>query len=202
MKRHAPWLTRSAYLLATAFILAGCGSVMDQIQQMNAFSKCQFRLASVSQTTLAGVPIQGGTISDLNLPTLFKLRAAFSGGALPLQFALNLEVRNPNASPAGLSRMQWTLMMDGNALTSGALVEPFQVGPNQVGDLPIYMSLDLKQALSGKTLDSMVNLAMAVAGEGTHPTRLTLQVKPSLTVAGQTVEYPGELTVTQTFPGK
>ncbi len=202
MKLPSARLIRSAVLVVSAFILAGCGSVMDQIQQITAFSKCQFRLASVSRTTLAGVPIQGGTISDLNLTTLFKLRSAFSGGSLPLQFTLNLEVRNPNASPAGLSRMQWTLLMDGNTLTTGLLEKPFQVGPNQVGTLPMEMSLDLKRVLSGKALDSMVNLAMDIAGEGAQPTRLTLQVKPSLMVSGQSVEYPGVVTVNQTFPAK
>ncbi len=176
---------------------------MKQINEMATFSKCQFRLASVEKVSLAGIGLQGTSINDLGLADLARLQEAFASGSLPLNFTLNLEVQNPNASPAGMSRMEWILLIDGNQLTTGTLEKAVVFAPNGgVGILPLDVNLDLEKALSGKTMDSMVNLAMNIAGEGSKPTKLTLQVKPSMTISGQALEYPGYVTVTHEFPPK
>jgi len=173
--------------------------VMQQLDEMATLSKCQFRLASVGDTTLVGIRLQGGS-TKIGLGSLLLLQEAFATGSLPLHITLNVEVKNPNASAAGMSRMEWVLYMDGNLLTSGILERSISIpGNNGVGTLPMDVTLDLEKVLSGKTLDSMVNLAMDVAGEGASPTRLTMQVKPSMTVGGQTIRYPGTITVTHEF---
>jgi len=192
----------SALFFLGIFILSGCATVMDQVGQMVTFAQCQFRLASVAQTTLAGVPLQGGKVSDISLVNLAKLQSAFSKGTLPLEFTVNMEVRNPNSSKAGMSRMAWNLLVDGTQLTSGLLEKAVEIGPSKTGALPMAVSLDLKKVLSGKSLDSMINLALGVAGEGTEPSKMTLQVKPSMTVAGQVLIYPGYVNVTHEFPAK
>jgi hypothetical protein len=93
--------------------------------------------------------------------------------------------------------------MDGNPLTNGVLVKSVSIAPNNgVGVLPVEVQLDLKKALSGKNLDSMINLAKNVAGEGTQPTRLTMQVKPSMKVGRQELQYPGYIKVTHEFASK
>ncbi len=198
-------LPRFQPALATLFFLpflpfSGCAT-LQQLGQMANLSQCRFRLASVEQTSLAGIALQDGSgPSDLGPLDLIKLQSAFSSGTLPLQCTLNLEARNPNGSPAGMSRMEWVLFMDGSRLTSGVLEKPVEIAPNgETGTFPLAVSLDLLQVLSGKTLDSMVNLASNIAGEGTRPTRITLQVKPSITVAGQTLDYPGFVTVRHDF---
>jgi hypothetical protein len=175
----------SASLFLGALLISGCATVAEEIGRMAAFSQCQFRLASVTKTTLAGVPLQGGTIEDINLMNLAKLQSAFSSGTLPLRFTLGMEVKNPNTRPAGMSRMEWNALLDGERLTSGVLEEAFEVGAEKTGTLPLAVILDLTKLFSGKTLDSMVGLALNVAGEGEKPTRVTLQVKPSMTVGGQ-----------------
>lgn len=198
-------LPRFRSALAALFFLpllpfSGCAT-LQQLSQMANLSQCQFRLASVEQTSLAGIPLQGvNGPANLGPLDLLKLQSAFASGTLPLQCTLNLEARNPNGSPAGMSRMEWVLFMDGNRLTSGVLEKQVEIAPNGgTGAFPLGVSLDLLQVLSGKTLDSMVNLASNIAGEGTRPTRITLQVKPSITVGGQTVDYPGYVTVSHDF---
>ena len=175
---------------------------MQQFNGMAALTKCQFRLASVEQTTLAGVSLQGG-VSQIGVMNLLKLQETFATGTLPLQFTINVEVKNPNAAAAGMSKMEWTLYMDGNPLTNGVLVKSFSVAPNNgVGVLPVEVQLDLKKTLTGKNLDSMINLAKNVEGEGTKPTRLTMQVKPSIKVGGQELQYPGYVTLSHEFASK
>jgi hypothetical protein len=194
------WTPLGFFLSLSLLTLGGCAA-LKQFAEMNSFSKCQFRLASVEGTTLADVPIQGiKKISDINLMDMVKLRGVFSGGALPVHFILNLEVKNPNSSSAGMNKFQWLLYMDDTHLTSGLLEKRVEIGPNgAVGNVPLAVTLDLRKVLSGKTLDSMMNLALNIAGEGTKPTRLTIKIKPSILVAGQELEYPDYVTVSHEF---
>lgn len=189
-----------AMLLIPILSFFGC-STLQQLGQIMTLAQCQFRLVSVENTSLVGIPLGGKTgISDIGPSGLLNLQSAFTSGSLPLQFTLNLEGKNPNSSPAGMSRMEWILFMDGNRLTSGVLEKHVDIPPNGgTGTFPLAVSLDLAQVLSGKTLDSMINLGLNIAGEGSKPTRVTLQVKPSIIVGGQTLDYPGYVTITHDF---
>lgn len=168
---------------------------------MASLTQCQFRLSSVNQVSLSGIPLQGGTsFSDINPMDLLKLRSSFSTQTLPLEFTVNVEAKNPNSSPAGMNRMEWILFIDGNRMTSGVLEKQVEIPANGgAGDFPLVMNLNLFEALSGKTFNSMVNLALNIAGEGTQPTHVTLQVKPSIMVGDQTLDYPDYITVNHDF---
>ncbi|MEK7767399.1 MAG: hypothetical protein AAB368_14310, partial [bacterium] len=185
-------------ILAAGLALAatGCG-VVEQIQQLKAFSRCEFRLASVQDTALAGFAIQGKTsLKDFSPLDAFKVQAALRRKELPLAFTLNVEAKNPNDQPAAMNKLAWILLVDGTELTSGLLDRRVEVGANGgVSTVPLTVAVDLRQVLSGKALDSMLTLAFNVAGLGAHPTRITLQAKPTVLVAGQPVEYPGYLSV-------
>ena len=196
---HHPGKTLVLIIL-TLFTLGGCAA-LKQFTQMETFSKCQFRLASVENVSVSDISMQGVTkMSDINVMDLLKLKGALSGGALPLKLTLNLEVKNPNSSSAGMNKFEWLLYIDDNQLTSGMLEKRVEIGPNgAVGTVPLAIEVDLKKVLSGKTLDSMLNLAMNIAGEGTKPTRLTVKMKPSILVGSQELEYPDYVTVSHEF---
>jgi hypothetical protein len=189
-------------LVLGAFVFTGCAEVMDQLNKMANFTKCQFRLVSVDKTTLAGVPIQGAQRSDISVLNMAKLTAAFASGKLPLNFTLNLEAKNPNDSAAGMNKMAWIAYLDDSELTNGMLEKAVDIPANGVGDIPLVVGLDLKDLMTGKTLNSMINLALNVAGEGTNPSKLTMKVKPSIQVGGQELAYPDYVTVSHEFASK
>ncbi len=168
---------------------------------MATLTQCQFRLASVDQVSLAGIALQGGMkASDIGPMDLLNLRSAFTSNSLPLQFTVNVEAKNPNSSPAGMNRMEWVLFIDGNRMTSGVLEKQVQIPANGgLGNFPLVMEVNLMDAFSGKTFNSMVNLALNIAGEGTQPSHVTLQVKPSIRVGDQSLDYPGYVTVSRDF---
>ena len=185
--------------LAAVLILPGCAGVMQQVSEMLALTKCQFRLASVSDVQLAGIPLQGDNVR-IGPANLLRLQGALTRGALPLGLTVNVEAKNPNTTQAGMSRMEWIMLMDGNEITRGVLEKSVVIAPNNgVGNFPLEVEVDLKTLLSGKPLDSMVNLAKNIAGEGDRPTRLTLKVKPSIRVGEQMIPYPDYVTVTHEF---
>jgi hypothetical protein len=183
-------------------LVAGC-AVLDQVRQMQTFAHCKFRLVGIEQVRLAGVSIDGKTsIRQFNVLDAVKLTAALRGGALPLQFVVNVEVQNPNAQTAAMNRLAWILLIDGREMVRGQLDRRIEIAANGgLAPLPLEIALDLRQALSGQSGDSMLNLAFNVAGEGAHPTHVTLKVKPSILIAGQTLDLPDYITISTEFGG-
>lgn len=195
-KRSVPFLA----LLAFIPFFTGCAEIKAQLERMASFSKCDFRMESVEKTAVAGIKVQGlKSVSEIPILELAKLQSVLSTGKLPLTFILNLEAKNPNASDAGMNKFEWILLMDGDEMTTGLVEKAVEIPAKGVGTIPLAVSFDLRKVLSGKTLDSMLNLALNIAGEGTKPTRLSLKLKPSITVEGQELDYPGYITVTHEF---
>ncbi|MEK7476162.1 MAG: hypothetical protein AAB152_11105 [Candidatus Coatesbacteria bacterium] len=195
-------MKRIAVMVVAGVLAAGCG-LLDQVSQMRNFAKCKFRMYGVEQTRLAGVHIEGKTsLKQVSLLDGIKLAAALKSGRLPLQFVLDIEVKNPNAETAGMNRMAWILLIDGREMLRGDLDRHIEIAPNGgVAPLPLEIELDLRQVLSGESRESMLNFAFNVAGEGTHPTHVTLQVKPSILIAGQSVDFPDYITISTEFGG-
>lgn len=188
-------------LAALMLLLSGC-DILNQATQMLNLTKCEFRLATVDQLKLAGVNIQQvHKLSDLNMLDAGKITAAaLSGGSLPLTFTLNVEAKNPNSSMAGLNRLDWILLIDDIEMVSGTNQNRVQIPANGgTATLPLAISVDLKQALKGKSGDAIANFGLNLAGAGNRPTRITLKAKPTIVVGNQTIAYPGYLTVQNEF---
>jgi hypothetical protein len=193
---------RKACLIAVILLAAGC-SLLGQVQDMVTFTKCQFRLASIGNTTLAGVSIQDRqSLKELNALDALRLAAALRSGVIALAFTLNVEGRNPNRQTAAMSGMAWILLVDGREVTRGNLDRPVEIAPDGgVAQVPFDIALDLRQVLSGESLDAIRNLAFNVAGQGAHSTRIALKLKPSIMVLGQPMAFPDYVTVSTEFGG-
>jgi len=194
-------MKKSVWVICLMVLFSGC-ALLDQFIQMKAFARCQFRLVSVERPALAGIRIDGKrTVKDFGIREGLKFAAATASQTLPLQFALNIEAKNPNQEPAGMNRMEWILLVDGIEMTRGILDRRIEIAGGGTSPLQLDISLDLRQVLSGQSLDAMVNLAFNIAGEGAHPTRITLKAKPSIMVGNQSVDFPDYITVNADFGG-
>lgn len=189
-----------ALLLLTAFLLTSC-DVLKQIGEMAAFTRCEFRLSTVENLSLAGVNIQQKkNFSDLNFADAARLTAAFVGGELPLDLTLNVQVKNPNQSQASLNKLEWILLIDGIEMISGLNQQKVTVpAGGGTAILPLRIGVDLKKALSGKSKDAILNFGFNLAGAGNKPTRITLKAKPSVMVGNQIVTYPNYLMIENEF---
>jgi hypothetical protein len=190
-----------AIILISLTIVSGC-EILDQARQVAMLSKCEFKLSSVDQLRLAGVNIQHvRKLSDLNMMDAAKITAAaMSGGSLPLNFTLNVEARNPNATTAGMTKLDWILFIDDIQMVSGVNEQRIQIpGNGGTGILPLTIGIDLKEALKGKSGDAIANFGLNLAGAGNTPTRITLKAKPTIMVGSQYISYPGYLTIQNEF---
>jgi len=193
---------RRPIVLFAVIALTGCG-ILGQVQELVTLPRCQFRLESIGNTTLAGVSIQNKpSLKQVNAFDSLRLAAALHSGVIALSFTLNVEARNPNPQTAAMSGMAWIFLVDGREVTRGNLDRPVEIAGNGgVARVPFDIALDLRQVLSGESLESIKNLAFNIAGEGAHSTRLTLKLKPSIMVLGQPMAFPDYVTLGTDFGG-
>jgi len=180
-------------------LVSGC-DVARQAQRVSTLANCDFRLRSVEQVTLAGVEFQHvKSISDVGISDVARILGAFTSPVFPLSLQLNLEGRNPNPREAGMIRLEWILFIDDIQMTSGFFEQPITIPANGYAIIPVRVGLDLKQALSGKSANAALNFCMNLAGAGGTPTRFKIKLKPTIMIAGASLDYPGYITVRTTY---
>lgn len=176
-----------------------------QLQELQSLAKCDFKLNTVDNIQMAGVNVQQiQNLSQIGFMDVAKLTTAYVSKSLPLSFNLNVDARNPNPTKAVLSALDWILEIDNMEMTRGILNKRFDINPNGgVTTIPMVMNFDLFKVLTGKTKDSMLNFGLNLAGAGNNtPTRITLKARPTIMVGTIPVQYPGYLSIKNTFVSK
>lgn len=186
--------------LSLFMILTSC-DVLQQVNQAANLTKCEFRLESVTNLSLAGVNVQKvNELSDLSLLDAGKLATAVSSQQFPLNFTLNIEAKNPNPSVAGITKIDWILLIDGIEMTKGILDQQVTIPANNgTAIIPMQLHFDLKKALSGKSADAIINFGLNLADMGNKPSRITLKMKPTITINSFLLSYPGYITTNTEF---
>jgi LEA14-like dessication related protein len=194
-------LTMSCMIISVV-LLNGC-SVTQQAGQVYNLVNCDFRIRSVDNIYLAGINIQNTAgLKNLGMAEMGKIMAAFTKPTFPLTFQLNIDARNPNASPAGLNRLDYIVYIDDIQVTSGVLEQTITIpGNSGIVNIPIQMNVDLKKMLQGKSMDAIVNFGFNLSGQGNKPSRLLLKLKPSILVGSKMLSYPGYINVKTEFTG-
>ncbi|MGE5425012.1 MAG: LEA type 2 family protein [Syntrophothermus sp.] len=187
-------------LMILSIVISSC-TVTNQISQMAALALCDFRINSVSNVTLAGVNVQTiRSLQDLSIGDAARLMTAAASGSFPLAMQVNIDVKNPNGTAAGMNRMEWILFIDDIQMTSGVVNQSLYVPANNgVASLPIGVAVDLKKVLQGKSLDALVNFGLNLSGNGNKPTRLLTKIKPTILIGQTQLAYPGYINVRTEF---
>lgn len=190
-------LKTSVFILFVLFTSISC----RQLRELQSFAKCDFRLANLENTTLAGINVQNvRSVSDLNLSQAARITQAYASGSLPLNLVVNMEVKNPNATTAAMNSVEWIMLIDGKEIVDGAVNERIQIAQDGgITNLPIRISTDLRKVLSGMPADQAINMGLGLSGNGGKPTRVTLKIKPSIMVGETVLRYPGYINVNQEF---
>ncbi len=193
-------LIKAIIVLVLVIAMTSC-NVLQQASEISRLSKCEFRLYTVENITLAGINFQHvDSYDDLNLMDVLKISSAVTKDSLPLLFRLNVQARNPNSGVAAMNRMDWVLYIDDNEITQGLVNERIEIPPDGgVTTIPVGIHLDLMEVLTGESADAVINFALNLAGTGNRPTRIMLKAKPTIYVNGQAIEYPGYIKIKTEF---
>jgi len=197
-------MTSSIRAIATVllcFSTLSCGVVKEISQAVTNLSRCKFKLANVNGLTLAGVSITGK--SGINFIDGATLAAGFARGELPASFTVNIAAVNPNdgtggspKSAATLTSFAWTLIIDNATTINGDIASPITIpGTGQESIIPLRVSLDLVKFFKDKGYDHIINLALALGGANSSPSRLTLRAKPTVKTDFGPISYPGEIDI-------
>jgi len=187
--------------LILGFISLSCNVVKEIQQAVTNLSRCTFKLASVNEFTLAGVPLTGK--AGYSLMDGVTLAAAFARNDLPASFTVNVAAVNPNdgtggspKSTATLTSFAWTLLIDNAITINGNIASPITIpGTGQQAMIPLRMNLDLAKFFKEKGYDHIVNLALALGGANSSPSRLTLRAKPTIKTDFGPISYPNEIDI-------
>lgn len=200
MKTLQKTLLYSFILVTISFFSSGC-DILEQAQKMMNFTNCQFKVQSVDNVQLAGINVQNiKSLNDLNVLDAAKVMAMVATNSFPLTFNLNLQAKNPNTSAAGMNQLQWILFIDNIQMVSGNLNKAVTIPANNgVANVPLAISVDLKQVLKGKTADAIMNFGLNLAGAGNKPTRVTMKLKPTIMVGSYPLKYPDYITIGTEF---
>jgi hypothetical protein len=197
LKNKQMKINRIIALALIAFvIIPGC----DVLQQMITFTKCEFKMNSMTNTRLANIDVQTKkSFKDLNLMDAANVTKALLGGTLPLTFNLNIEAKNPNATDASMQKMEWRVFIDDVEMAAGVMDQKKSIPPGGTKMIPLKIAIDLKKALSGKSKNALLNFGFNLVGVGNYPTRVKLDIKPTIYVGSFALAYPGYFTLKKDF---
>ncbi len=187
-------------VLIIAIALSSC----RQLKEMTNFAKCEFRLKSIENIQLAGFDVQNKkSLSDFSVMDAAKLMAAVAQNNFPLQFTLNVDVKNPNPVQGTLNKLDWILLIDDIQMVQGTTQNKLQIAPNGgVANYPLLFNINLRDVLKEKTGQSLINFGLNMAGAGNQPTRITLRAKPYVSIGNFQIAYPGYFDIKTEYTSK
>ena len=192
-------IKRTFIILFVALGLSSC-NLLTQVAQMANFANCTFDFNSINKIQMLGVNLSKGmTKDDLNATQLLNLANALMKRELPVTFNVNLDVENPNAIAAAMSKMDYIVSLNGKQVISTTMSNSINVPAKSKNTITIPVTTDLFQLFSGESADAILNLAFKLAGASSDPVKLGLQVKPYITINNQQLSYPNYITINKTL---
>jgi hypothetical protein len=195
---HAMRLDKKLSSLALlTLLIPGC-SVLNELV---AFQKCEFSLHSMTDPVIGGIhAAEKESYSDFTFMEAQSLAAQLLKGTLPFSINMNVEVRNPGASTAAVNSIEWIAYINDVRVAAGEVEERVEVAASGGHAMvPIKVNTDMFDFLKGDTPRAMVTFVMGLYGVGDHPSELTLQIRPSVLVGGQSLNYPSYFTISKDF---
>ncbi|MEN3026311.1 MAG: hypothetical protein ABDH31_01210 [Chlorobiota bacterium] len=191
-----PWLYRAALLSVLWVGTSGCQAVRQVTEALVGVERLQFRLDGITDVRLAGISLgQKQRISDFSAVEAAQLLASYRARSLPVDFVLQVAVRNPNDGIAGrrqlpirLAAMEWRLLLDEVPTIRGALAQPVEIAGGAETLLPLQIRVDLVEFFQQRQYEDMLRLALEL-GQG-QLSRVSLDVQPTLQTPVGEIRYP------------
>lgn len=189
MMRIRPTIWTMAALLLLG--VPGCTA----LQEMAALRSVTFAFDRVSGVRVAGVALAPGMrASDLSLADMARVSTAIVTRDVPLEMIAHVSATNPaqNRVAARMVSLGWTMFVDDRRALAGEVGEPVSIAPGATADVPVAVRLDLLALGSGGARD-LVDLALAIAGQGAASREMRLELVPTIDTALGPMRYPAPI---------
>jgi hypothetical protein len=193
-------MTRTNAARVTAALLASSllsATACSMLQQVAALRQVEFTIDSVSSARLAGISIDSvRSYRDLTSTQIAAIGLALARRELPFEFNLHLNALNPsdNGVTARLVQMDWAALLEEREVVSGVISREYQFVPGVPQDVPVEIRVDLADVFE-KNAQDMLELALAVAGAGGAPKRISLRAQPTIQTVVGPIRYPQPITI-------
>lgn len=186
-------------LLLIATTLISCESLQQGLMSTYNMVNCDYSYKSISGLRVGGINLSNG----LSLAAIPKVTSLLSGKAssIPMDFTLNLNVKNPNQSNALLHGLQYIISIDGVQFTTGSINQALNIAAGQTQTLPLTIGVDLASLMKGESKDAVVDITKNFLGIGSKKSQVSLQLKPSFKVGNTMVASPVYIPVSFSFGG-
>jgi len=191
-------------LIALPLLFNQC-SVNQQISQAKALGDCRYTLASADSIYLAGVDVREfRKMEDLNLARFPRLATGLLTRNIPLDARINLDITNPTGKLAGINQLEYKVLLTGQELFNGIVNQRIEVQPGGKTRVPIRLSTNAYQLITdSKTREAFTQLVQNMSGAAnTQPSKLTIRIKPTLSLGNKSINYPGYITIDQEVTNK
>ncbi len=168
------------------------------IREIANLREVDFAIDRVAQADLGGIDLSRiRSYEDLRASDALRVAQMVAGGEAPLSFTLHLDAQNPaeNDVNARLVAMDWTLLLDETETVSGTFDQEVLLTPGAARDIAIPIRLDLVDFFERSARD-LVELALAVSGQGGEPQRIRLRARPVIDTPIGPIRYPEPITIT------
>jgi LEA14-like dessication related protein len=184
-------------VIASLLALGSCKALM----QYTNILKCDFRMESLKNPTVAGIDVNSvKNFSDLSFLQAGKITTAYLGGNVPLVFTLNMEAKNPNTTEARMAQFDWIVKIDEVQIASGTNQSEYVIPANDGRKIiPLRISVNLLDVINKESKDTLINFGLNLADASDKPTRVSLQIRPTVNVGSVPVTYPGYLSLGTEF---
>ena len=181
-------------------LFSGCNVLQTGFSNAYNLTNCDYRYHSISNLTVSDMNLSQG-LSPLMIPRILSILSG-SVSSIPLNFTLNLDVKNPNSGAAAFQSLFYIISIDDIRFTSGNFDQPFSVESGETKVLPMGIGIDIMELMNSNSRAAVENIVKNFLGLSNTASKVTVQLKPSFKVGGQVFTSPLYVPVNFTFGGK
>ncbi|MGB1219828.1 MAG: hypothetical protein ACPG4W_08615, partial [Flavobacteriales bacterium] len=173
-------------------------SSCDVLQSVATLAtNCEYKVSSVTNYSVAGLDVANKKkLSDFNFMDAASVSTALLTKSLPIKMTVNVGVEN-SGPEARLNTLEWQAFVENKPLAIGKVEQPVTIPATGKGNIPLTVTADLFEVLSGESRDMILNTALTLlTGEKTGtPSKLNFKVRPSYNVGGQIIQHPNYINI-------
>ncbi len=186
----------TALLLFLLITVTSC-DVVNQVGEVDRFAQCDFSINNVQITQLGNLYMaKYNSVSDFGFQEMLSLGQQLLTGELSAKLSVEIEAVNNQSAKAGISGLQWRLLMKNEEYGHGKINDYVEVLPGKSTNFTVGLNFDILKLLASENLQSILDLVFDIENEKKlKKLDIMLKVKPYYKYGDIIREYPGYLTI-------
>jgi hypothetical protein len=195
-------------ILLAIIILSGCSAQ----RKLESLSKLQFKIDTITDFEILGIPISGKSqLGDFSPTEILKLVPAFARGKLPTYFTINVKVKNPNVIEGAtddlnieIVSLPWDFYFNGKKILKGNISEPIKFHGNKTYEMvPIKIYVNIFELINEDNISEFLSAILDYGGQNPSTSKMSLYAKPVVATILGNISYPEPVKIVDyEFSGK